>query len=92
MAHYMLLMKGTASDPEDWARYIDGLIATGKFRGGSALGDGAAIRKGSAPGPCTVTGFMRFEAEDIDEVRALLTGNPVYESGGEVELLEEVQT
>jgi|DEB0MinimDraft_10_1074344.scaffolds.fasta_scaffold76936_2 hypothetical protein len=37
-----------------------------------------------------VTGYMRFEADSIEEVRALLSGNPLYEAGGRVEILEEI--
>ncbi len=35
-----------------------------------------------------MTGFMRFEAENIERVQELITGNPVYEAGGEIEVLE----
>ena len=35
-----------------------------------------------------VTGFMRFRAESVEEVESLLEGNPVYESGGEIEIHE----
>ncbi|MGD8859373.1 MAG: hypothetical protein PVI30_05125 [Myxococcales bacterium] len=92
MAQYVLLMKGTAGDPDSWTRYVERLIATGKFRGGSSLGNGASIRKGAEDSPCVVTGHMRFEADSFDEARKLIEGNPVYEAGGEVELLEEVRT
>ena len=33
---------------------------------------------------------MRFSAESIEEVQELITGNPVYEAGGFIELLEEI--
>jgi hypothetical protein len=33
---------------------------------------------------------MRFSAESIDEVRKLVSGNPLYEAGGRIELLEEI--
>ena len=35
---------------------------------------------------------MRYENENINQVRALLKGNPVYEAGGEVELFELVMS
>ena len=38
------------------------------------------------------TGFMRFEADAMTQVRSLLPGNPVYEAGGQVELVELVET
>ena len=33
---------------------------------------------------------MRFSAESIEEVKELITGNPVYEVGGSIELLEKI--
>lgn len=89
MADFMMLMKSAESDG-DWDAYIMRLRGTGMFRGGSVLGKGVCVKKGCRDGPCIVRGFMRFEADTIDEVRALLEGNPVYEAGGEVELLELV--
>ncbi len=89
MAEFMMLMKG-ADRNGDWDAYVKRLLGTGKFRGGSVLGNGVCVKKDGREGPCVVRGFMRFEADTIDEVRALLEGNPVYEAGGEIELLELV--
>ena len=89
MAEYMMVMKGSDAGA-DWTTYVNKLVATGKFRGGSALGNGVCVAKAGADGPCVARGFMRFEVESLDELRALLDGNPVYEAGGEVELLELV--
>ncbi|MEE4281074.1 MAG: hypothetical protein V2I41_03960, partial [Pseudomonadales bacterium] len=58
--------------------------------GGSSLGNGISVSKGRSDGTCEVTGFMRFSAESIDEVRKLVSGNPLYEAGGRIELLEEI--
>lgn len=41
---------------------------------------------------CIVTGFMRHAADNICQIRALLEGNPVYEAGGEVELLDLIES
>lgn len=89
MAEYMMLMKGSGA-AEAWAAYISKLADSGKFRGGSELGNGQCHSKVNDNSDCAVTGFMRFEADSIDEIEALLPGNPVYESGGSVELLEIV--
>ncbi len=51
-----------------------------------------ALIKQDIDRPCTITGFMRFEAENINQIRAWLAGNPVFESGGDVELLELIKT
>ncbi len=96
MTEFMMLMKGSGKT-EDWAGYIDKLISSGTFRGGSELANGSCISKASTTNDCTVVGFMRFEAENRkqrtknkEQILALLPGNPVYESGGEIEVLEIV--
>jgi len=89
MAEFMMLMKGSG-EAEDWANYIDKLVMSGTFRGGSELSNGSNACKNDKPSNCTVTGFMRFEADDKQQIMDLLPGNPVYEAGGEVEVLEIV--
>ena len=91
MKEFMMLMKGSG-EVGDWDAYIKGLVASGKFRGGSALGHGTCARKDGQADDCAVTGFMRFEAESIDDVRELLNGNPVYEAGFEIEIHELVKS
>jgi len=89
MADYVMLMTGSES-AGDWDTYIEKLVASGKFRGGSSLGNGVATARGHADEASEITGYMRFSADSIEEVRALLSGNPLYEAGGRVEILEEV--
>ncbi len=89
MAEFMMLMKGSGK-AEEWAAYIDKLIRSGTFRGGSELANGSCVNKNVANSECMVTGFMRFEADNKNQILALLPGNPVYESGGSVEVLELV--
>ncbi|MBX2823222.1 MAG: hypothetical protein KTR33_00745 [Gammaproteobacteria bacterium] len=99
MAEFLLIMKGTG--PSDgWEAYIEKLIESGLFRGGSAFGNSLCLCKSDSAGgvqatastecTCTGTGYMRFEAATRAEVEALIPGNPVYESGDEVELHELV--
>ena len=89
MPEYVMLMKGSAGS-EDWDDYIEKLVSSGKFTGGSSLGNGVSVAKGKVDGRCEVTGYMRFSAESIEEVQELITGNPLYEAGGSIELLEEI--
>ena len=89
MSEYVVLMMGSQSNG-DWDTYIEKLIASGKFRGGSSLGNGVAMTKGKPDSDSAITGFMRFSAENIEEVRQLLAGNPSYEAGGRIEVLEEI--
>ncbi len=92
MAEFMLLMKGEGGANAAWNAYIKTLMASGLFRGGSALANGVCVDNSGQEFDCSVNGFMRFEADDIDQVRALLTDNPLLLAGGKVELLELVQS
>jgi hypothetical protein len=93
MADFMVLMKAKDGLGQDcnWNDYIEKLIATGKFRGGSSLSNGVAISNKQQIGGPVVTGFMRFEAESREEVQLMLQGNPLYEAGGDIEVLELVK-
>ena len=90
MADYILLMHndGGAESGADWGRYLEGLRATGKFSGGSAIGDGACFRRTGTPAPVSaqITGFIRVEADTLEAARAFLHGNPAYEAGATVEI------
>lgn len=89
MAQYVMIMMGSASSG-DWDTYIGKLIESGGFRGGSSLGRGARICRGRGDGECSITGYIRLEAADLAEARQLIEGNPLYEAGGTIELLEEI--
>ena len=84
----MVMMRGASSG--DWATYIEKLIALGKLRGGSSLANGERLSKRGVEDECTVSGYIHIEVADMDEARSLLKGNPLYEAGGVVEILEEV--
>ena len=92
MADFIFLHHGnsTAESNQDWDAYLDRLKAAGRFEGGSAIGDGACHRKsGVAPAVTEhVTGYIRISARDLADAATLLAGNPVYESGGTVEIRE----
>ncbi|XOV84982.1 MAG: hypothetical protein ACFHXK_07620 [bacterium] len=89
MPQYVMVMMGSASKG-DWDAYVDSLVSSGCFRGVSSLGNGVSVCKNEHDGECQVTGYMRFSAESIGEVRKLIPGNPLYEAGGRIELLEEI--
>ncbi len=90
MPDYLLLMHNDATAPVagDWDSYLAGLRAGGNFQGGSAIGGGACARKSGAPPEITshLSGFIRITARDLADAQTLLVGNPVFESGGTVEL------
>lgn len=89
MADFVMLMMGSESHG-DWDAYIQRLIDSGTFRGGSSLGHGVSVSRGEQETTSSITGYMRFSAGSIDEVKALVDGNPLYEAGGRIEILEEI--
>ncbi len=89
MPDYLILMHSDATGPElDWPGYLVKLTATGRFKGGSAIGDGATFRRSGAPLPAsdTIVGFICVEADDLTAAEAMLLGNPVFEAGGTCEI------
>lgn len=96
MTEYILFMLNDATDPlaaddgDRWGRYIAELRQSGRFDGGSSIGTGERFRKGQSPQPVNaeLTGFIRVRAENIEDARRFLIGNPTYEAGGTVEIRE----
>ena len=91
MNDFILLMHNDATSPvsdDAWGPYFERLSAAGAFAGGSAIGGGAAVRKHLVPAAVTTQlgGFIRVTAESLEAAKALVTGNPVYEAGGTVEV------
>ena len=100
MPDYILLMHndspelGSEGSNYDWGPYISSIQATGNFQGGSAIGDGICARKSGAAPPVTghLSGFIRVQADSMEDARTLLAGNPVFEAGGTVEIRELPRT
>lgn len=95
MSEYIFLMHDDAvADENAWGPYLHRLQQGGFFVGGSAIGDGICVRKNGAAGPITghIAGFIRVNADGIDQARSLLVGNPVFEAGGTVEIRELPRT
>ncbi len=93
MADHLLLMHGdvtTCTTPAMWQDYFHILNARDAFMGGSAIGAGETFRKEDTPCPVTsdIGGYVRIRAKDMAEARELLSGCPVFECGGTVEIRE----
>ena len=90
MNDYLLLMHGDGSgeDLDQWPVWLEKLATEGRLRVGSAVGGGECVRRDGVPVPISsqITGFIRIVAADLDDARACLAGNPVYEAGGSVEI------
>ncbi|HEY2068014.1 MAG TPA: hypothetical protein VGG48_00545 [Rhizomicrobium sp.] len=89
MPDFLLLMHSDALqsiNDADWGPYFARLGA--RFEGGSAIGAGECVRKsGVVPGMSKhLTGYIRVQAESLDAAKVLLSGNPVFEAGGTVEI------
>jgi hypothetical protein len=97
MTDYILLMHNDAPASEGmdaWKTYIAGLQAAGRLLGGSAIGSGICVRKTDSAPSITrhLAGFMRVTADSLADARALVSGNPVFEAGGTVEIRELPRT
>jgi hypothetical protein len=90
MNDYIFLMHDDAPNlnNDDWGPYLAKLQHSGQFSGGSAIGDGECCNKvRSARGVTAhLTGYIRVQAESLEDAKRLLDGNPVYEAGGTVEI------
>lgn len=93
MKDYILLMHAdTVREVPDelWQAYFSMLREKGIFGGGSSIGDGEIMRKDGRPSRITerLSGYIRVQAEDMAAAKALVSGNPVFECGGSVEIRE----
>lgn len=97
MAEFLLLMHtdyDAGAGGEYWQPYLDSLASAGALRGGSAMGPGVCVRRsGNVPDVSRhLAGYVKIAARDLDHARELITGNPVYEAGGTVEIRELPET
>ena len=93
MKDFILFMHDDAVGRPDaalWPAYITALQGAGRFGGGSSIGVGACERKSGIAAKLSVhlSGYIRVRAASLEEARTLLTGNPVFEAGGTVEIRE----
>lgn len=95
MAEYIFLMHDDAeADANAWQPYIADLQRRGCFEGGSAIGGGICVRKRDVVSSITthLTGYIRINAENLEQAKSLLAGNPLFEAGGTVEIRELPRT
>jgi hypothetical protein len=97
MNDYILFMHGDTSrgrrtpGSDAWAAYFAKLTQAGAFQGGSAIGDGVCVSKSTVPPPNItqhISGYIRVQAESLNQARDLVSGNPIFEAGGTVEIRE----
>lgn len=95
MNDYVIFMHDDTQTPMDtaapaWDSYFAMLRASGRFCGGSAIGAGVCVHRASQARAVTphLSGYIRVQAESIDDAKKLLLGNPVLNAGGTVEIRE----
>lgn len=93
MRDFIMLMHNDAvaeTTSEMWSSYFSFLRGRRVFEGGSSIGLGQTFRKQALPGTVSkhLSGYIRVQAESLTEASDLLTGNPVFECGGTVEIRE----
>lgn len=90
MTQYLLLIHDNAeglATSEQWDAFFEAARNSGIFRGGSEIGEREIVgqfheEKSSAH----LVGYMRFDAEEKEQVLALLKLHPVVIHGGTTEL------
>ncbi len=91
LMHDDALTGSDAIGDDAWERYISRLQQGGHFEGGSAIGGGITVHKAGAGAECItrhLTGYLRISADDLQQAKGLVNGNPVFEAGGTVEIRE----
>jgi hypothetical protein len=96
MSQFILLIQGNLkSEPtaEDWAAFFSAARQSGMFQGGSEIGMRWIVGDASsAESTKHVVGYMRFDADDKQQLLDLLQRHPVVVHGGSVELCEMPQS
>lgn len=92
MAQYILLVHGNATTKPaaaEWDQFFAAARQSGLFEGGSAIGTRVVLGDArSAKSSDHIVGYMRFDADDKQQLLELLKRHPVVMHGGSVELCE----
>ena len=92
MTQYILLIQdNTTSEStlEEWQALFAAACASGHFKGGSEIGNRIVVGDvQSAKSTDHIAGYMRFDADDKQQILDLLEKHPVVMHGGSVELCE----
>lgn len=91
MEYIALIHKNTDSmtTSDEWNRFFQVATESGMFRGGSEIGKRHTFgSKRVSDTTANVGGYMRFDADDLSQLKELLDKHPVVEHGGTIELCE----
>jgi len=89
---YILLIHDNTDTPtkeKDWEKFFTLAKKSGLFQGGSVIGKRIVLGSKEVPDTTeNVSGYMRFEAVDLEKLKSLLNEHPVLKCGGTLELCE----
>lgn len=92
MTQYLLLIHGNEKTPstgDEWERFFAAARQSGLFQGGSEVGKREVLGDtNSATSSDHIVGYMRFDAENKQQLLELLQQHPVVMHGGSIELCE----
>jgi len=92
MTQYILLIQGNTTSEstlEEWQAFFAAACGSGLFRGGSEIGNRMVVGDAqSAKSTDHIVGYMRFDADDKQQILDVLEKHPVVMHGGSVELCE----
>ena len=91
MEYIALIYKNTDSMPTsaEWSHFFDVATKSGMFRGGSEIGERHTLGRKDVPNTTAdIGGYMRFDSDDVDQLKELLKIHPVVEHGGTIDLCE----
>jgi hypothetical protein len=92
MPQYILLIQGNAKSspaPEEWDAFFTAAGESGLFGGGSQIGRRIVLGDAASARPTDhVVGYMRFDADDKQQLLDLLKTHPAIIHGASAELCE----
>ena len=73
---------------EEWNAFFARAQASGLFSGGSAMGKRWTVGKPADTLSDGLAGYMRFDAENIEDLLELLEAHPIIRGGGTIEICQ----
>lgn len=92
---YITFMHGNSdgkATEQEWNTFFELAGDSGLFRGGSAMGKRWTIGKDADVASDGLAGYMRFDADSVDNLVALLNKHPTVLHGGTIEICELPKT
>lgn len=88
---YLLLIHNNSksqSSEAQWNKFFELAKTSGMFMGGSEVGFKEVLGNTNIKKSESLSGFMRFQTSNKEELKVLLENHPIVLNGGSVELCE----